>query len=57
VKCSLFCGLVFVGVGFGQLMTDVQVLGSHNSYHSGLGKSEMAYLAKVNPKLAESLDY
>ena len=57
MKLSLFAGLVFVGLGFGQLMTDVQILGSHNSYHAGLGKSEMAYLAKVNPKLAESLDY
>lgn len=52
MKFSLFFGFVFVGTGFGQLMTDVQILGSHNSYHSGLGKSELAYLAKVNPRLA-----
>lgn len=38
-------------------MTEVQIIGSHNSYHAGLAPLEMANLKKVNPKLAESLDY
>jgi len=38
-------------------MTDIQIIGSHNSYHAGLAPSEMQYLRKVNPKGAASLDY
>jgi hypothetical protein len=38
-------------------INEIQVIGSHNSYHAGLGKNEMAYLRKLNPKSAEALDY
>ncbi len=38
-------------------MTEVQIIGSHNSYHAGLAPVEMANLKKANPKLADSLDY
>jgi len=38
-------------------LTDIQIVGSHNSYHSGISPNEMAYLRKVNPQAAEALDY
>lgn len=38
-------------------LTDIQVVGTHNSYHVGLASSEMALLRKVNPRAADSLDY
>jgi hypothetical protein len=38
-------------------MTDIQIIGSHNSYHAGLAPSEMQLLRKANPKAAASLDY
>lgn len=38
-------------------MTEIQVIGSHNSYHAGLAPSAMAHLRQVNPKAAEALDY
>lgn len=40
-----------------QSMTDIQVIGSHNSYHAGLAPKEMAALREKNPKAAEALDY
>ncbi len=38
-------------------MTDLQVIGSHNSYHVGLGANELAYLRKVSAPTAEALAY
>jgi len=38
-------------------LNQIQVIGSHNSYHSGLGPHEMELLRLRNPKAAESLDY
>lgn len=38
-------------------INEIQVIGSHNSYHAGLGPNEMAYLRKTNPKVADALDY
>lgn len=38
-------------------MTDIQIIGSHNSYHSGLAPNEMALMRKANPRAAESLEY
>jgi hypothetical protein len=40
-----------------QSMTDIQIIGSHNSYHAGLAPSEMQLLRKANPKAGASLDY
>jgi hypothetical protein len=49
--------LGIVALSHAQRMTDIQVLGSHNSYHAGLAPSEKAYWMKANPQLAASLDY
>src|SRR5215213_8559432 len=38
-------------------MNQIQFVGTHNSYHSGLAPAEMAVLRKQNPQTAESLAY
>jgi hypothetical protein len=38
-------------------LNEIQVIGSHNSYHAGLAPSEAAWLRKVNPKAADGLEY
>lgn len=38
-------------------MNQIQIIGSHNSYHAGLAPAEMEILRQQNPKAAESLDY
>ena len=38
-------------------INEIQVIGSHNSYHTGISPNEMAYLRKVSPRSAEALDY
>lgn len=38
-------------------LNQIQVIGSHNSYHLGLAPSETAWLTKLNPKSAAGLDY
>ncbi len=41
----------------GLRMNQIQFVGTHNSYHAGLGPGEMAILKRDNPKAAESLNY
>ena len=38
-------------------MNEIQVIGSHNSYHKGLGPNEMAFLRTQNARAAEAVDY
>lgn len=38
-------------------LNQIQVIGSHNSYHAGLAPSETAWLKQWNPKGAAALDY
>jgi hypothetical protein len=38
-------------------LNEIQVVGTHNSYHSGISTNEMAYFRMVNPRAADSLDY
>jgi len=38
-------------------LNQIQVIGSHNSYHAGLAPSETAWLTKQNPKSADGLAY
>jgi hypothetical protein len=50
--------LLFCAVASGQVrLNQIQVIGSHNSYHIGLAPSETAWLQKVNEKSAAGLDY
>jgi hypothetical protein len=38
-------------------LNEIQIVGSHNSYHSGISPNEMAYLRTIDPKAADALDY
>ncbi len=38
-------------------LNQIQVIGSHNSYHLGMAPSETEWLTKLNPRSAASLDY
>jgi hypothetical protein len=38
-------------------ITDIQLVGTHNSYHSGISPNELANLRKINPRAADSLEY
>jgi hypothetical protein len=38
-------------------LNEIQVIGSHNSYHAGFAPSERKYLEMKNPKALRSLDY
>jgi len=38
-------------------LNQIQVIGSHNSYHSGFAPSERKYLEAHNPKALRALDY
>jgi Phosphoinositide phospholipase C, Ca2+-dependent len=52
------CLILFGAAAHAQIrLNQIQVIGSHNSYHIGLAPSETAWLQKLNPKSAEGLDY
>src|ERR1700733_10836550 len=38
-------------------INQIQVIGSHNSYHSGIAPSERKLIEQQNPKAMRSLDY
>ena len=38
-------------------LNQIQVIGSHNSYHAGFAPSERKYMEMKNPKTLRSLDY
>src|ERR1700722_11826927 len=38
-------------------LNEIQIVGTHNSYHAGISPNEMDYLRKVNPQAADALDY
>src|SRR5260370_38863455 len=38
-------------------LNQIQVIGSHNSYHAGFAPSERKYLEMKNPKALRGLDY
>lgn len=38
-------------------LTDLQYIGSHNSYHAGFAPSEAALLKQLDPALLAALDY
>lgn len=38
-------------------INEIQLVGTHNSYHSGISPNEMTNLRKLNPRAADSLQY
>ena len=61
VLVSLLTAMRFAGAGKpcdNELrLNQIQVIGSHNSYHAGLGPHEMEFLRARNPKAADALSY
>jgi hypothetical protein len=56
LACSVF--ILYAPAVFAQIrLNQIQIIGSHNSYHSGLAPSESAVLQKRNPKAAAALEY
>ena len=45
------------GTGESLRLNQIQVIGTHNSYHAGLPPNEKAWLAKQNPQALAALDY
>jgi hypothetical protein len=54
---ALLLGLALAASAQDLKLTDIQIIGSHNSYHSGISPNEMVNLRKLNPRAAEALDY
>jgi len=38
-------------------INEIQLVGTHNSYHSSISPNELANLRKLNPRAAASLEY
>jgi hypothetical protein len=58
----LCIGLPTIGLGIGSSndavkINQIQVIGTHNSYHAGLSPSEAQLMQQKNPKLYQALDY
>src|SRR5580692_10510750 len=58
----LCIGLPALAVGSGPAddslrMNQIQIIGTHNSYHAGLSLSEAELMKQKNPKLYQALDY
>ena len=50
--------LVLCANSYAQLrLNQIQVIGSHNSYHAGMAPSETSWLRKLNQKSADGLEY
>jgi hypothetical protein len=63
LRVLILCiGLPALAAGFGAAddslrMNQIQVIGTHNSYHAGLSLSEAELMKQKNPKLYQALDY
>jgi hypothetical protein len=63
LRVLILCiGLPALAAGFGAAddslrMNQIQVIGTHNSYHAGLSFSEAELMKQKNPKLYQALDY
>jgi Phosphoinositide phospholipase C, Ca2+-dependent len=63
LRVFILClGLPAVAVGYGAAndslkMNQIQVIGTHNSYHAGLSAGEAELMKQKNPKLYQALDY
>jgi hypothetical protein len=50
-------GAAVSGAGDSVKINQIQVIGTHNSYHAGLGSSAAKLLEQKNPKLYQALEY
>jgi hypothetical protein len=53
----LSCVAAVPGAGDSVKLNQIQVIGTHNSYHAGLAPSEAKLLEQKNPKLYQALEY
>jgi hypothetical protein len=65
-KCSagVWIALSVAAIAWGQeqanarvKINQIQVIGSHNSYHAGLAPSQAKLMMEKNPKIAPALEY
>ncbi|MDV2449451.1 Ca2+-dependent phosphoinositide-specific phospholipase C [Xanthomonas hortorum NBC5720] len=57
---AAFCGVLMMASVTSHAaprLTDLQYIGSHNSYHAGFAPSEAALLKQLSPELFAALDY
>jgi calcium-dependent phosphoinositide phospholipase C len=54
---SAMSGAAVPGAADAVKINQIQVIGTHNSYHAGLGSSEAKLLEQKNPKLYQALEY
>jgi calcium-dependent phosphoinositide phospholipase C len=54
---ALACAAAAPGSNDSVKINQIQVIGTHNSYHAGLASSEAKLLEQKNPKLYQSLEY
>ncbi|HMF77904.1 MAG TPA: phosphatidylinositol-specific phospholipase C1-like protein [Bryobacteraceae bacterium] len=57
LRCSVLAGAFALCLSGQIRLNEIQIIGSHNSYHTGLAPSDMELLRKRNPKAADALDY
>ena len=58
MRLAVLVLLGFATLGAQQVkVNEIQLVGTHNSYHSGISPNEMANLRKLNPRAADSLEY
>jgi hypothetical protein len=57
IRQIIFFAALVAASGQELKLNQIQIVGTHNSYHSGISPNEMAYLRKTNPKAADALDY
>ncbi|MGA2266940.1 MAG: phosphatidylinositol-specific phospholipase C1-like protein [Bryobacteraceae bacterium] len=57
VLAAVLCASAGAQTGGQIRLNQIQVIGSHNSYHAGLAPSEALLLRKSDPKSAATLDY
>jgi len=57
LSSALPCAAAVPGSGDSVKMNQIQVIGTHNSYHAGLAPSEAILLEQKNPKLYQALEY
>ena len=55
--CALPCAAAAPGSKDSVKINQIQVIGTHNSYHAGLAASEAKLLEQKNPKLYQALEY
>ncbi len=57
IGIALVCATTSIAAQDDLRLNEIQVIGTHNSYHAGVAPSEQKLLAKRNQRILDSLDY